>query len=131
MRIQTSNKLAHLQAEYQELSEQTKALESQVSPLQCQVNQLYQYISVNSGDRKLLASYKDLNRKLQTLVNTIRRNNNRLASLQMRIVTECGRVQAQEQKMAMNMQRQAQRSAMSQMKSQARMYNTAYRNGFK
>lgn len=98
MKIQTSNKLAHLQVEYQELYEQTTMLQSQIKPMELQINQCQYYISVNSGDRKAVAQYRDLCRRYQTLVSQIKRNTIRLNNLQMRINQENQRFLIQQQR---------------------------------
>lgn len=98
MKIQTSNKLAHLQVEYQELYEQTTMLQGQLKPMEFQISQCQQYISVNSGDRKAVAQYRDLCRRYQTLVSQIKRNSMRLNNLQMRINQENQRFIIQQQK---------------------------------
>ena len=88
MKIQTSNRLAHLQVELQSTKEQNNCLQSQVQPKQSQVSSLENYIRVNSGDRKLVSQYKKACRELNTLYNQIRRNNEKITRLQCNIQQE-------------------------------------------
>lgn len=88
MRVQTTNKLAHLQVELQETMEQNNCLQSQVQPKQAQIASLENYIRANSGDRKLMAQYRKACRELNTLCNQIRRNNQKITRLQFSIQQE-------------------------------------------
>ena len=128
MKIQTSNKLAHLQCEYNELMEQTQILSNQIQPMQAQLNQLSQYLSVNVGDRLTLSKYKETQRRYNSLVNQVKRNNQRLNNLSMRIKQEYSRLQLQGQKSAMSMQRQVARQQASMMRqAQRESMRTGYR----
>jgi chaperonin cofactor prefoldin len=89
MRIQTQNKLAHLQCEYQSLSNQTAILQGQLSALNAE---LVQYNGYNGGDRTIIARYRTLNSQAKTLNSQINRNINRLNRLQMSINTEIARL---------------------------------------
>ena len=128
MKIQTSNKLAHLQCEYNELMEQTQILSNQIQPMLAQLNQLSQYLSVNAGDRLTLSKYKETQRRYNSLVNQVKRNNQRLNNLSMRIKQEYSRLQLQGQKSAMSMQRQAARQQASMLRqAQKEAMRTGYR----
>lgn len=94
MRIQTSNKLAHLQAEYMEVSQQTACLENQVQFKRAQIAQLESYLCKNNGDRQMTMQYRKNCRELNTLCNKIARNKSRLANLQRGIQAESYRAQS-------------------------------------
>lgn len=91
MKIQTTNKLAHLQVELQETLEQNNCLQAQVTPKQNEVASLQNYLRVNNGDKKVMSRYKTACRDLNTLCNQIRRNNQKITNLQFRIQREGAR----------------------------------------
>lgn len=93
MRVQTTNRLAHLQVELQETIEQNYCLQAQVQPKQEQIAYLEQYLRVNSGDRKLMTKYRKACRELTTLCNRINRNNQKITRLQYNIGQEELRIQ--------------------------------------
>ena len=128
MNIQTSNKLVHLQYEYNELLEQTQMLQKQVEPLQVQLGQLNSYISVNHGDRCVMTQLRETQRRLNALVNQINRNRQRISNLEMRISQESARIQMQQQKQANTMQRQMMRQQASMMK---RMQRESMKSGYR
>lgn len=103
MKIGTQNRLAHYQCEYQELCEQTQMLQGQVAPLQMQINQLQQYCSMNNGDRAQMANLRQQMTRLNTLVNTIARNQRRLQTLERQIATENNKIIVQQQRAQMKM----------------------------
>lgn len=88
MRIQTTNRLAHLQVELQETVEQNRCLYNQVQPKKNQISSMEYYLRTNNGDRKVMQQYKKACRELNTLCNRIRRNNDKIAKLQYRIQVE-------------------------------------------
>lgn len=106
MKIGTSNRLAHYQVEFREISEQTTLLQSQVAGLQSQIHSLQAYLSVNQGDRnaranlsKLVQSYNSMsssiNRnlvRLQTLTSKMQIENNKIAMSQQRAVLTANKV---------------------------------------
>ena len=94
MRLQTNNKLAHYQCEYQELCEQTAMLQNQVPALQAQIAQLQAYCNVNCGDRAAIGNLKKLLTRMRTLSNNIARNQQRLNTLARQIQNEQARIQA-------------------------------------
>lgn len=88
MRIQTSNRLAHLQAEFMEISQQTECLQNQVEPKRAQIAQMEQYLCRNSADRHISQQYKKCCRELSTLCNKISKNKGRLMTLSRSIEQE-------------------------------------------
>lgn len=88
MRIGTSNKLAHYQCEYRELTEQTSLLQGQVAPLSASLAQLQSYLSVNGGDRNAVTQFKTTQRRLHSINSQINRNMIRLARLERQINEE-------------------------------------------
>lgn len=90
MKVQTSNSLAHLQVEYQELNEQTYMLEAQLSPLAVEIRQYQQYLQCNSGDKKTLSAYRQAVRRYNSIKNTIYRNRQRMYKLQLRMLNNQG-----------------------------------------
>ena len=103
MKIGTQNKLAHYQCEYRELYEQTMMLQNQVAPLQAQISQLQQYCAVNNGDRRQMTELRKSIQRLNTLSNTIKRNQMRMVTLQRQITTESNRIMMQQQKAQMQL----------------------------
>ena len=95
MKIQTQNKLAHLQCEYQELCEQTQMLQAQIPTLQAQVQQLYYYLNCNNGDKRARSDYSKALQRLNSLNATIRRNQMRLVTLSRQISQESVRISNQ------------------------------------
>ena len=92
MKIQTQNKLAHYQCEYNEVYEQTLMLQNQIVPLQQQIGNMQRYLQVNGGDRKAMQDYKRLTAQLNTLNSSIRRNQTRLNTLSRQIYAEQNRM---------------------------------------
>lgn len=88
MKIQTTNRLAHLQVELQETTEQNRCLYAQVQPKKDQISSMECYLRTYNGDRKVMQQYKKACRELNTLCNQIRRNNDKIAKLQYRIQVE-------------------------------------------
>lgn len=95
MKIQTQNKLAHFQCEYNELCEQTQMLQAQIPALQAQVQQLYCYLNCNNGDKRARSDYSKALQRLNSLNNTIRRNQMRLVTLSRQIAQENARISNQ------------------------------------
>lgn len=122
MKIGTQNRLAHLQVEYQELNEQTMMLQNQVAPLNASIQQYQNYLSYNQGDRESLRKYRESLNRYNSLINQIRRNQNRLANLSMQITKEMQRVAVAEQRQMYSMQNKAMRAGCNQM-----MVNNGYR----
>lgn len=89
MKIQTQNKLAHLQCEYQSLSNQTMMLQNQLSTLS---SELQQYQGYTGSDRSIISRYKKLCTQHRVLRNQIQRNMVRLNKLQLSINTEIARL---------------------------------------
>ena len=92
MKIQTQNKLAHLQCEYNTLYAQPCMLQSQEKPLLEEIQSCQQFITYNQGDRSARARYKSLMQRHRTLVSQINRNATRLNKLQMSINQEVFRL---------------------------------------
>lgn len=88
MNIATQNRLAHLQVEYQEVTEQTQMLQAQLPALTSQLGTLEQYLSYNNGDRKARADYSKTLQRYNSICNTIRRNNLRIQALSRQIAIE-------------------------------------------
>ena len=122
MKIGTQNRLAHLQVEYQELNEQTMMLQNQVAPLNASIQQYQNYLSYNQGDRVSLKKYREALNRHNSLLNQIRRNQNRLANLSMQITREMQRVAVADQRQMCSMQNKAMRAGYNQM-----MVNNGYR----
>lgn len=131
MRMDVSNKLQHLQCEYQQLQAQTQMLQSRVNPLQCEVDTLGRYCNVNPGDRAAMANYRKISRNLQTLLNQVRNNTNKLATLQMRMNTESQRIVMQQQRHAVAMGNRMLKAQNSQMRTQANMVRKAMMGSYR
>lgn len=96
MRIATTNKLAHLQIEYQTLLNQTSMLQTQYNSDYAQCCQLIAYTRSNPGDRRCIAEAKKQSQRCRSLQSNINRNHARLRSLEGQIQREqyrlmCGR----------------------------------------
>lgn len=81
MKIQTTNRLAHLQVELQETIEQNTLLQRQVQLKQNEVANLQMYVNTNNGDKRITTQYRKTCRELNTLCNQIRRNNRKITRL--------------------------------------------------
>lgn len=101
MKIATENKLAHLQCEYVEIQEKLRLLQSQMAPLQVQVNNLASYVQVNNGDRDAMKRYRKAVSDLNTLNTRYRRDYTRAQSLALRIQQESIRITNQQMKASM------------------------------
>lgn len=88
MKIQTSNRLAHLQIELQETIQQNNCLCMQVQPKQAQIRSMENYLRFNNGDKRIVQQYKKACRELNTLYNRIARNNSKISRLQYNIQIE-------------------------------------------
>ena len=110
MKIQTQNKLAHYQAEYQEVSEQSQMLQAQLPALQQQIASMETYLRVNNGDRKARTDYSNLVRRYNSLVNTIKRNNMRLETLNRQIAIENQKIVNAQQRQMMSAYRRSNRN---------------------
>lgn len=88
MKVQTQNRLAHYQVEYQEVREQTCMLQNQMSYLQNQLINLQQYLSVNNGDKMARQNFRRVQRELNSAKSQIFRNMRRLSTLERQINTE-------------------------------------------
>lgn len=110
MKLQAQNKLAHYQAEYQELSQQTQMLQGQLPAMEKQLQFMLAYLNENSGDRKVRADYSNLLRKYNALSNTIKRNCMRLNTLSRQIATENQKIMAAQQRQMASAYRRANRS---------------------
>ena len=128
MKVQTSNKLAHLQVEYNELYEQTETLKAQTQIKYSECMNLSQAVSVNSGDKKVMQMYRKAVSEYNSLCNNVRRNQNKLVNLSARINSECQREQIRLAKMNMSMQRKMCSAVRSQCRTN--MQN-AYKTGFR
>ena len=125
MKVQSVNKLAHLQCEY---NEQTQMLSNQLQPIQAELTQINEYLRANQGDRGMLSRFKELQRRYSSTLTQVRRNNQRLYSLSARISQEQARVQVQSQKMAISQQKQMARQQASMMRKVQKEYmRTGYR----
>lgn len=102
MKIQTQNKLAHYQAEYQEVTEQSQMLQAQLPALQQQIASTEAHLRVNGGDRKARTDYSNLVRRYNSLVNTIKRNNMRLETLSRQIAIENQKIVNAQQRQMMS-----------------------------
>lgn len=98
MKIQTQNRLAHYQCEYNEIIEQTQMLQSQLPALQDQVVAMQQYLNINNGDRKARSDYSKLIQRYNSIMCTINRNQMRLQTLQRQIMCENQKIANQQQK---------------------------------
>lgn len=102
MKIQTQNKLAHYQAEYQEVTEQSQMLQAQLSSLQQQIASMEAYLRTNNGDRKARTDYSNLIKRYNSFVNTIKRNNMRLETLSRQIAIENQKIVNAQQRQMMS-----------------------------
>lgn len=93
MRIQTSNRLAHLQVELNETSEQTYMLQSRQGHLYNEIQVLERYLAVNNGDLKSRSMYRDKVREFKKLQTQINRNNRRMITLRHQISIEYSKIQ--------------------------------------
>ena len=101
MKMNAQNKLAYYQSEYQGLYEQTQILQAKAPALECEIQNLAQYLSANVGDRTARANYSKATQRYNTLNNTIRHNMMRLQTLQRQIAIESQKVQSQMMKQQM------------------------------
>lgn len=102
MRIQSNNRLAHYQVEFQELQEQTAMLNAQLPGLQQQIASLEQYLSCNAGDRKARQNYSQVRQRYNSTCSSIRRNAMRMQTLQRQIAIEGNKIAMSQQRMAMS-----------------------------
>lgn len=94
MRTQSINKLPILQAEFTELSNQTNLLLSQYNEVKSQAHQLQIYASFYKSDRVFMQKSRKASSDLNTLSNTIRRNQSRLSILNNKIISEELKIQS-------------------------------------
>lgn len=92
MKVQTQNRLAHYQVEYQEIREQTCMLQNQFGYLQNQLVNLQQYLSVNNGDKMARQNLRQVQRNLNSTKSQIFRNMRRLSTLERQISVEGSKV---------------------------------------
>lgn len=88
MKIATENRLAHLQCEYVEVNERLKLLQSQMIPLQNQINNLASYLQYNNGDRDAMKRYRKAVSDYNALNTRYRRDYSRAQNLDVRINQE-------------------------------------------
>lgn len=101
MKIQSQNRLAHYQCEYNEVLEQTQMLQNQLPGLQDQLINMQQYLNCNNGDRKARTDYSKLLQRYNSISCTIRRNQMRLQTLQRQIMCENQKIINQQQRAMM------------------------------
>lgn len=93
MKVQTGNRLAHLQVELQELIEQTNYLKLQIQPKQMEIANLENYLKYNNGDRRISSDYRKACNELRSLMIKINTNNRKITKLNFRIQQEGMRIQ--------------------------------------
>lgn len=101
MKIQSQNRLAHYQCEYNEIVEQTQMLQGQLVGIQSQLVSMQQYLNVNNGNRRARTDYSKLLQKYNQMCNTINRNQMRLQTLQRQIMQESQKIANQQQRAMM------------------------------
>lgn len=111
MKIQSQNRLAHYQLEYQELMEQTNMLIAQLSTAQAEVANLFAYLQCNDGDRRARSDYSKAIQRVNHLQSSINHNNLRCVTLQRQIAIENNKIQVQSAKAMMSACRVPGRSA--------------------
>ena len=110
MKLQTQNKLAHYQTEYQEVTEQSQMLQAQLPALQQQISSMEAYLRVNNGDRKARTDYSNLVRRYNSLNNTIKRNYMRLETLNRQIAIENQKIVNAQQRQMMSAYRRSSKT---------------------
>ena len=110
MKIQSQNKLAHYQAEYQEVTQQSQMLQAQLPNLQQQIANMEAYLRVNSGDRKARTDYSNLIKRYNSLNNTIKRNSMRLETLSRQIAIENQKIMNAQQRQMMSAYRRSNKT---------------------
>lgn len=93
MKIQTQNRLAHYQVEYNECCEQGQLVQRQIQAQQIVVNQYMAYLQRNAGDKNARKQYNEACRELQKLNTQSRHIQTRLATLQRQINMEKMKIQ--------------------------------------
>lgn len=88
MKIATNNQLAHLQVEYDETLQQCQILSNQLGCKRQEYNMLVNYLNVNSGDRTARQRLRDTQKGIRNIESELRKNNQRIMSLQRRIQCE-------------------------------------------
>lgn len=91
MKIATGNKLAHYQAEYNELMEQLKMLEARVPYIQGDIKVLQCYLSLNQGDTSARSDY-------QRDCSILKHINAQIIQKQRRLSTLTGQIQYEQNK---------------------------------
>ena len=91
MRLATSDRLSHMQLEYNGLNEQTAALKAQYSMMNAQCQNLLQYCQSRPGDRVQKAALNQQMRAVRSLYSHIVRNERRMAVLQRNMAAEMQR----------------------------------------
>lgn len=110
MKIQSQNKLAHYQAEYQEVTQQSQMLQAQLPNLQQQIANMEAYLRVNNGDRKARTDYSNLIKRYNSLNNTIKRNSMRLETLSRQIAIENQKIMNAQQRQMMSAYRRSNKT---------------------
>lgn len=128
MKIATTNKLANLQVEFTELCEQLNMLQQQAKLKNTECQSLSNYIQLNSGDKQAMAKYRKACSEYNSLTNNIVRSQARLRTL-------TGRIEAERQREALQLQRIAasnQRATARAMQAQAnKMMRNSMQRGFR
>lgn len=88
MKIATNNQLAHLQVEYDETLQQCQILSNQLSYKRQEYTVLANYLNVNSGDQSARKRFREIQKGIRHIESELRKNNQRIASLQRRIQIE-------------------------------------------
>lgn len=110
MKIQSQNKLAHYQVEYQEVTQQSQMLQAQLPNLQQQIANMEAYLRVNNGDRKARTDYSNLIKRYNSLNNTIKRNSMRLETLSRQIAIENQKIMNAQQRQMMSAYRRSNKT---------------------
>lgn len=92
MKIATNNQLAHLQVEYDETLQQCQILSNQLGCKKQEYSMLLNYLNVNGGDRDARQRLRDTQKGIRHIESELRKNNQRIMSLQRRIQIERNKI---------------------------------------
>lgn len=92
MRIQTNNRLAHYQAEYTEICEQSTYLNNQLMYKRQELVNLQRYLYMNNGDKDARRRFSECQREFNSINTKLKNNNIRLYKLQRQITIERNKI---------------------------------------
>lgn len=103
MRIAATNKVALYTAEYNEVYQQTQFLQTNLGNLARERSTCLAYLQANPADKMVRQRTNQLTSQIRSTENKIRRNQQRLVTLNRMIYTENQRIATANQKACMRM----------------------------